>query len=134
MIYWWINDINIELMVYPYKHPLKRIINWTENPARTWFCGKMERPLTINNQPIFAHRSNICCPKDWRLSDSKCWNGGHAWVKANPPSPVGVEPAPLRLPPPFPPGPPADSGPSHQQGHHRPHPGTAAAYPHVRCW
>ena len=31
-------------------------------------------------KPIFAHRSNICCPRDVSLSDSKCCNGGHEWV------------------------------------------------------
>ena len=37
-------------------------------------------PTVAFSQPIFAHRSKIWCPRDWRLSDSKCWNGGHQWV------------------------------------------------------
>ena len=38
-------------------------------------------PTVAFSQPIFAHRSNICCPRDVSLSDSKCLNGGHEWVK-----------------------------------------------------
>ena len=41
------------------------------------------------NSAIFAHRFNICSPRDWRLSDSKCWNGGHEWVNLGSIEPQG---------------------------------------------
>ena len=38
-------------------------------------------PRGLFLQPIFAHCSNIYCPRYASLSDSKCWNGGQKWVK-----------------------------------------------------
>ena len=41
---------------------------------------KLESKSNMHFKPIHAHRSNICFPRDWRLSDSKYWNGWQKWV------------------------------------------------------
>jgi len=65
-----------------------KFISYMQSVRRGWFasegtnpgrCVGPSRPLSLLTN--FAHRSNICCTRDWRLSDSKCWNGRHEWVK-----------------------------------------------------
>ena len=59
-----------------------------KTPANNPWPWKITSSLTFLNPflPTVAYSKpspNICCPRDVSLSDSKCWNGGHEWVKGS---------------------------------------------------
>ena len=53
------------------------------DPERSFALKRMKKMQVrwrVSIFEFFLHPSNICCPRDVSLSDSKCWNGGQKLV------------------------------------------------------